>query len=228
MKYQIIGENMQVLQINLESGERIYSDAGKLVSKDYNVKMTPRMKGGIIGAISRDIVGASAFLTEYEAQNDKGSVMLAATLPGKILGIELGAGEAFYAEHYAFLGATDTVSFSMQPIKISAALFGGAGFLLQKFIGPGTLFLHFAGGIIQYDVDGSKPFEIDPGHVAGFTPGLEYKITFVDNLRSMVFGGVGMFLAKFEGKGKVMAHSISRYKLSNEIYVEGRAQNNNK
>ncbi len=219
---------MQVLQINLNDGEKVYSDAGKLVSKDSNIIMTPRMKGGIFGAIARDVVGASAFLTEYAAQKGDGAVMLSSTLPGKILGIELGQNESFFAEHFAFLAATDTVSFSMQPVRISSALFGGAGFILQKFTGPGTIFLHFAGGILQYEVDGSKPFEIDPGHVAGFTPGLDYKITFVDNLRSMVFGGVGMFLAKFEGKGKVMAHSISRYKLSNEIYIEGRAQNGNK
>ena len=79
----------------------------------------------------------------------------------------------------------------------------------------------------MHTLDGTTPLEVDPRHIAGFDEGIDYKITFVDNIKSALFGGIGLFLAKFEGKGRVITHSVSRYKLSSEIYQEGLALNPN-
>ncbi|MEM0107196.1 MAG: TIGR00266 family protein [Candidatus Micrarchaeaceae archaeon] len=223
MKYEILGENMQAVKITLNKGEKIYADAGKLLSKE-NITMTPRMRGGIIGAITREVSGATAFVTEFEATEDTGEVTLTGTLPGKMLAIELNENESFIAEHYAFVAADDTVKFTVQTLNVSAALFGGAGFILQKFIGPGIVFLHVVGNIVEYNLDGSATLEVDPQHIAGFSDGLQYKIMFVDNIRSALFGGIGIFLAKFEGNGKVIIHSVSRYKLANELFGLGKEQ----
>ncbi|MCL5089790.1 MAG: TIGR00266 family protein [Candidatus Marsarchaeota archaeon] len=230
MKYNLIGENMQSLNVVLNEGESMYADAGKLIGKDQNVKMVPRLRGGIIGAIERKAGGASAFVTNFQVENGtgNGNVMFSGTIPGKIFPIELKEGEDFVAEDQAFLAAEDSVKFTIQTVRISAALFGGAGFILQKFVGPGYVFLHVAGNIVTYNLDGTKPLEIDPRHIAGFDSSLDYKITFVDNVRSAVFGGIGIFLAKFTGKGRVIAHTVSRYKLSSEIYQEGLEQSQQK
>lgn len=207
---------MQAVRLILNQGEKIYADAGKLLSKE-NVQMVPRMRGGVMGAITREVEGASAFVTDFEPTASSGVVALAGTLPGKVFIIRLNESESFIAEHYAFLAAEDSVKFTMQTVKISAAMFGGAGLILQKFVGPGMVFLHVVGNVVQYDVAQGTPLEIDPQHIAGFTEGLDYKIAFVDNVRSALFGGVGVFLAKFEGSGKVIAHSVSRYKLASEL-----------
>ena len=226
MKYEIIGENMQALRITMNEGDKIYADAGKLISKDQNVQMVPRMRGGIVGAIERKVEGASAFVTDFqvEPKTGTGRVTLGGTIPGKVFALDLKAGEDFIAEDKAFIAAYDSVKFTMQTVSISAALFGGAGLILQRFVGPGSVFLHVTGNIAEYDLDGTKPLEIDPRHIAGFDSSLAYKITFVDNIRSAMFGGVGIFLAKFEGKGRVIAHTVSRYKLSSELYQEGLAE----
>lgn len=221
VKYEIIGGSMQLLKFTLDSGEKVYADSGKMISKSANVKMLPKLAGGVISAIERKITGASALLTEFESQGQGGHVSVAGIIPGKITAIELKSGEEFIGEHYAFMAADESVKFSMQPVSIGAAFFGGAGLILQKFVGPGNVFLHLSGDLIEYDVTPDNPLEIDPGHIAGFTSGLKYRITFVDNIRSMMFGGVGIFLAKFEGNGKVIAHSVSRFKFSTEIYLEG-------
>ncbi len=224
MKYDIIGNNMQNLKVHLDANEKLYADAGKLVSKDRSVKMTPKMSGGIIGAFKREAGGASAFLTQYEAIGSPGAVSLAGELPGKILPIELKQGDSFIAEHYAFIAAQDTINITMQFVKLTAAMFGGAGFILQKLEGPGIAFINVVGDIVEYQVTPDNPLEIDPGHIAGFDPSLKYSVTFVDNFRTIMFGGIGLFLAKFEGQGKVIAHSVSRYKFAAEIYTLGLQQ----
>jgi uncharacterized protein (TIGR00266 family) len=228
MKYNIVGENMQTLNVDLQGNDKIYADAGKLVSKTQTVKMVPRMRGGIVGAIVRDAEGASAFLTEYQSTSGVGTVALAGSLPGKIVPITLVEGQTFIAEHAAFIAAEDSVKLTLQLVKISAAMFGGAGFILQKFEGPGTVFIHIIGNVVEYNIDEDNPLEIDPGHIAGFDSNLKYEITFVDNIRSMMFGGMGVFLAKFEGKGRVLAHAVSRYKLALELYQLGIQQDKGK
>ncbi|MEM0149721.1 MAG: TIGR00266 family protein [Candidatus Micrarchaeaceae archaeon] len=224
MNYEILGSNMQAVRIMLNPGEKIFTDSGKLVSKSGNVKMEPRLVGGIVGAIERKATGATGMLTEFTAEGGPGNVSVAGCLPGKVYVVKLNSGEQFIAEHDAFLAAESTVKFTISTVSIGAAFFGGAGIILQKFDGPGTVFMHIVGDIVEYNLDGVNPLEIDPGHVAGFDVSLKYKITFVDNVRTMMFGGVGMFLARFEGKGKVVAHSVSKLKLSSDIYLTGRAQ----
>ncbi len=227
MKYSIIGNSMQSLDIGLDQGEKVYGDSGKLLSKSENVVMTPRLVGGVIGAIERKITGATALLTEFYAKDSPGVVSMSGVMPGKIKAIDIDDGEAFIAEHYAFLAAQDSVKFTMQTVSIGAAFFGGAGLILQKFEGSGTVFIHTVGDMIEYDLDGTKALEVEPGHIAGFDSTLSYKIRFVDNIRTALFGGVGLFLAKFEGKGRVFLHSVSRFKLSSEIFINGYIQNKN-
>lgn len=225
MDYQIMGQNMQALKINLGDGERVYADSGKLLSKSSNVVMTPRMAGGLIKAIERKVTGATALLTEFNAKGGSGNVSIAGLYPGTVYMVDLKPGESFAAEDHAFLAAEETVNFSVETVSLGAAFFGGVGLILQKFIGPGKVFIHIVGDPVVYDVDETSQLEIDPGHIAGFDSNVSYSIRFVDNVRTAMFGGVGLFLATFTGKGKVIAHSVSRFKLSSEIYLEGKLEN---
>ncbi len=215
---------MQALDISIGEGEAVYSDSGKLVSKSDNVIMTPRLVGGVIGAIERKVTGATGMITEFRSSSDQGTIAVAGIMPGKIKVVELKDGETFIAEHYSFLAAEESVKFTMQTVGLGAAFFGGAGLVLQKFTGPGKVFIHVSGDIIEYDLDGTRDLEVDPGHIAGFSGTLEYKIKFVDNIRTAMFGGVGLFLARFTGTGNIVLHSVSRYKLSSEIFLEGKEQ----
>jgi uncharacterized protein (TIGR00266 family) len=224
MKYEIVGENMQYLHVLLNDGESIYSDSGKLISKSDNTVMTPRLAHGIIAAIERKAVGASALLTEFAAKGGDGHVSLAGVFPGKVFQVTLGEGESFIAEQYAFLAADTTVNYTVQTMSISAMMFGGTGIILQRFTGPGNVFIHVVGDIIQHEVTPDIAVELDPGHLAGFDPGLEYKVRLVDNVRTAMFGGIGLFLAKFTGSGRVISHSVSRHKLSAEMYLDGLQQ----
>lgn len=166
-------------------------------------------------------------LTEFTSDS-AGTLAVSGVMPGKVKEIVLGDGEAFIAEHFAFLAAEESVKFTMQSVGIGAAFFGGTGLLLQRFEGPGTVFIHVVGDVIEYDLDGTKSLQVDPGHIAGFSSSLRYSIKLVDNVKTAMFGGVGLFLAKFTGSGSIILHSVSRYKLSSELYLEGQAASKNK
>lgn len=228
MKYEIVGGNMQYLHVTLDQGEKIYSDSGKLISKSANTVMTPRMAHGLLSAIERKATGASALLTEFEAKNGDGHVSLAGVFPGKVYQVSLSEGESFIAERYAFIAADESVNFTLQVMGLGAAFLGGSGITLQKFTGPGNVFIHVVGDIIEHTVTPDRPVEVDPGHLAAYDPSLSYKVRFVDNVRTAMFGGVGLFLATFEGEGRLVVHSVSRLKLSSEVYLTGLEQNKNK
>lgn len=215
---------MQVLRVSLSPGEKIYADSGKLVSKTQGVTMTPRLVGGILHAIERKVTGATGMLTEFNSGQGIGSLSLSGVFPGKIKAITLAEGESFTTEDYSFLAAESTVTFTVQAVGIGAALFGQTGLVLQRFLGPGTVFMHVSGDIIEYDVDDEGSLEVDPGHIAGFSSNMSFKITVVDNVRTAMFGGMGIFLAKFTGQGKVILHSVSRRKLSSDIFLTGEEQ----
>ena len=224
MKYTIIGDDLQSLRVDLEQNEAVYSDSGTLISKDDCVIMTPRAAGGIMGMLERKATGATALLTEFRAKNGPGHMHVAGLFPGKIVPIDLAQGQMFAAERYAFLVAEETVKFDIHVTNISGGMFGGTGFLLQNFTGPGRVYIHVTGDMIIHELDGSRTVEVDPAHVAGFDGTLSYKVRFVDNIKTAMFGGVGLFLATFSGKGKLITQTISRYKLSAEIYSEGQQQ----
>lgn len=222
MNYKI--NEKQLVSITLQEGEKIYADPGKMISKSENVKMSAKMVGGIVNAIERKMTGNAAMLTVFEAVNGAGIISLAGVLPGKVREIALGEGEEFVAEHFAFLAAEDSIQYSIQPIGISAAFFGGAGIILLKLTGPGTVFIQPVGDTLEYDLDGTSRIEVDPGHIAGFDSSLSFKIKPIDNVRSAMFAGEGLFLATFSGKGRILLHSISRYKLSLALYKEGQTE----
>jgi uncharacterized protein (TIGR00266 family) len=221
MKYDIVGSNMQHLNVSLDEGEKIFADSGTFVSKTRNISMTPKFAGGIISAIERKVTGAEALMTVFEAKGGSGEVAVAGLFPGKVFQVTLKDGEKFTVEKYSFLAADASVKYGIQLMGAGAALFGGAGLYLLELVGPGNAFIHVVGDIIEHDVTDDDPIEIDPGHIAGFDSHLKYAVSPVDNIRTAMFGGVGLFLAKFEGNGRLITHSVSRYKLSSEIYIEG-------
>ncbi len=221
MKYEIIGADLQSLKIDLGVNEAVYADSGTLISKAETVIMTPKMVGGLMGLLKREATGATGFLTEFRAKEGPGHMQVAGVFPGKIVPIDLGPNDKFVAERSAFLCAEETVKFNIHITNFAAGMFGGTGFVLQEFAGPGRVYIHVTGDMIEHDLDGTTAVEVDPTHVAGFDGTLSYKIRFVDNINTAMFGGVGLFLATYTGKGRLITQTISRYKLAAEIYAEG-------
>ena len=223
MKYSIIGNNLQVVNIELGKNEYVYSEAGRLVYKSENVKMDAEVKGGLGGAIKRIMTSESFFLAKFTCTGGTGVVGFAGTLPGKIKVLSIPTGKSFITERGAFLAAEKDVNIDFQFAKIGAAFFGGEGFILQKLTGPGIVFIHAVGDLIEYNLKEYESIQVATSHIVGFDPSVTYDIQRPGGIKTTLFGGQGIFLARLTGPGRVIVQSMTKEKLAAELFPRNRS-----
>jgi len=221
MKYRIVGTVMQALEVLLGPGESAYTESGGMAWMMGPVHMETSTKGGVLKGLGRMLAGESLFMTTYTCRGDKCLVVFTPEAPGKIVPMELAAGQSIIAQRDAFMCAENSVTLEMHFRKrLGAGLFGGEGFILQKITGPGTAFLEIPGEVREYTLASGQVMRIDPGHIAAFEPTVQYDIERVKGLKNILFSGEGLFLATLKGPGKVwlqtlplvnLAHKLARY-----------------
>jgi uncharacterized protein (TIGR00266 family) len=228
MDYKIEGDNLQIVRVTLNPGEEIYAEAGKMVYKTNNVQMDTQMKGNslgdkIWGAVKRKIAGESLFTTHFTIKDsNSGEVGFAGDFPGRIQPIDI-TGKPFLAQKDAFLAAEMGVDFNIAfQKKIGAGLFGGEGFILEKFSGSGLVFIHAGGDFIEFNLQAGETLQIDTGSVVGFEDTVDYNIEFVGGIKTAIFGGEGLFLTTVRGPGKVILQSMTLSKLRRELGLYAR------
>ncbi|VVC71613.1 Mitochondrial biogenesis AIM24 [uncultured archaeon] len=209
MKFRIDGTVMQVVNVELEDGESVYSESGAMGWMSANIEMKTESRGGIAAGIGRMFSGESIFLTNFTAKGGKGFVAFNSEYPGKIIRLDLKAGEEMICEKDGFMAAQQTVKLSTHfNKKLGAGLFGGEGFILQKIAGPGTAFVNFSGEITEMALEAGQVLKVDTGCVAMFEPSVKFDIARVPGVKNMFLGGEGIFLATLEGPGKVWLQSM--------------------
>jgi uncharacterized protein (TIGR00266 family) len=176
--------------------------------------------GKVFGAGKRLISGESIFLTHFtNRRNTKRKVAFAAPYPGKIIDLDLVnlPYNTFTCQKDAFLcaakGTTLDITFSK---RLGTGLFGGEGFILEKLSGDGKVFLHAGGTVVKKDLNGEK-LKVDTGCLVGFTEGIDYNIEKAGELKTMLFGGEGLFLATLTGTGTVYLQSLPFSRLADRI-----------
>ena len=210
MRYKIVGDNLQMVIIELEPGEVVYAEAGALNHMSSNVEMETKVKGGILKGFKRLFSGESLFMTEFKAVGDKGVIAFTGNVPGKIIPLEIDTGKEYIVQKDAFLAAQNSVDLDVVLVKkLGAGLFAGEGFILEKLSGRGIAFIHACGDIIEYSLEPGQVLKVDTGHIVGFESTVDYDITPVKGIKSMLFGGEGIFLAKLTGPGKVYLQSMT-------------------
>ncbi|MEZ7887117.1 MAG: TIGR00266 family protein [Flavobacteriales bacterium] len=227
--YTIHGDDMQIVCVELDPSETVIAEAGAMNWMDRGIKFEAKMgdgsqpNKGILGKLldagKRVLTGESIFLTHFtnEGQGKK-EVSFAAPYPGKIIVLELAKmGGEIICQKDSFLcaakGTEITIAFQK---KLGTGFFGGEGFILQKIRGDGRAFLHAGGTIVKKELQ-DEALLIDTGCIVGFTPGLDYSIERVGSLKSMFFGGEGMFLATVKGTGTVYLQSLPFSRLADRI-----------
>ena len=171
----------------------------------------------------RVISGESIFLTHFTHEGSgKKRVAFAAPYPGKIMPIDLSKfGGELTCQKDAFLAAAMGTNVNIAFNKrLGAGFFGGDGFILQRLSGDGMVFIHVGGTIIEKRLDG-ETLRVDTGCLAAFSPGIEYDIQRSGNLKSMFFGGEGLFLATLRGHGTVLLQSLPFSRLADRILEAG-------
>ena len=219
MKYQILGDNMQALSIELARGEGIWSEAGAMMYIRGPIDMDSETRGGVFAGLKRAfLMGESFFTTTFTCQGDWGNVGFASPYPGKIIPIDVMPGRVFVMQRDAFVAATPEVHLEMAFTKrLGAGFFGGEGFILQKIEGQGTAWLHAGGNTVNFELQPGEQLTVDTGCLVGFDETVDYNVRLAGNIKTMFFGGEGLFVTDLKGPGTVVLQTLPFSRLADRI-----------
>lgn len=231
--YRIIGQDVQLVEVELDPKETVIAEAGAMLYMEDGIGFESKMGDGsnpgagffdkLLSAGSRLITGESLFLTHFTNQGyGKKHVAFSAPYPGTIIPIDLRQlGGTVIVQKDAFLCAALGTKITMRfNKKLGSGFFGGEGFILQQLSGDGKAFIHAGGTVIERRLN-NEILRVDTGCVVGFETSIDFDIQQAGNLRSMVFGGEGLFLATLRGTGRVWLQSMPIRKLIRQLSSYG-------
>lgn len=234
LDYRIIGDDIQLVEIELDPMETVIAEAGTMMYMDNQIKFETKMGDGsnpnqglmskLLSAGTRVLTGESLFVTHFTNQGGgKQRVAFAAPYPGKIIPLDLAhLGGSLVVQKDGFLCAAKGTKISITlNRRIGAGLVGGEGFIMQKLEGDGKTFMHAGGTVIERRLN-NETLKIDTGCIVAYTQGIDFNIETSGSLRSMVFGGEGIFLATLSGTGTVWLQSMPIRKLVQAISPYGK------
>lgn len=224
--YRIHGESLQYVEVELDPGETVIAEAGTMMYMTDDVEFETRMGDGsggvmgkLLGAARRLLTRESLFMTHFSnGGSAPAQVGFAAPYPGQIVAVDLASvGGELICQKDAFLCAArgTEVSIALQK-RLGAGFFGGEGFILQRLRGDGRAFLHAGGTLMSRELRGER-LRVDTGCIVAFQAGIDYDIALAGGLKSMLFGGEGLFLATLRGPGAVYLQSLPFSRLADRI-----------
>ncbi len=217
--YKLLGDDMQAVVITLDPGEIVQAEAGSMMYMEEDIEMNSEMQGGLLGGIKRKLGGESLFVTTF-TNNGNGikTVSFAAPYPGKILPVNLAETGTIICQRDAYLcsalGIEISVTFTR---RLGAGFFGGEGFILQKLSGDGYAFIHAGGTVIEHELAAGESIKVDTGCLVAFVESVSYDIEMVKGIKTMLFGGEGLFLANLTGPGRVYLQTLPFSRLANRV-----------
>ncbi len=227
--YEIIGDEMQIVEVELDPGETIIAEAGAMNYMEEGITFEAKLGDGssasegllskLLSAGKRAMAQESVFMTHFtNAVNIKRHVAFAAPYPGKIIPVDLDKfGGVIYCQKDAFLcaalGTKIDIAFNR---RLGVGFFGGEGFILEKLVGDGMVFIHAGGTVVKKELNG-ETLRVDTGCLVAFGEGIDYNIERAGSLKSMIFGGEGIFLATLRGRGVVYLQSLPFSRLADRI-----------
>ncbi len=227
--YEIHGDDLQTVEVELDPGEVVIAEAGAMNWMEDGILFEAKMgdgsnpNQGVLGKLwkmgQRALTGESLFMTHFtNGGTGKKRVAFGAPYPGKIIAVDLNEiGGELICQKDAFLcaalGTEVTIAFAK---KLGTGFFGGEGFILQRLRGDGKAFVHAGGTVVKKELN-QDILRVDTGCIVGFSQGIDYNIEQVRGLRSMFFGGEGLFLATLKGKGTVYLQSLPFSRLADRV-----------
>jgi uncharacterized protein (TIGR00266 family) len=215
--YKVLGTIMQTVVVHLRAGQTVYTETGALSWMQEGIRMDTNMRGGLGGILGRVFTGESLFVANFTAERDNAMIAFSAEFPGKIIPLNLAQGQSIIAQRDSFLVAEKSVNMAVQFQRRFGAFFGGEGLLMQRFDGPGTVFVALDGEVVEYTLGPGERLKVDTGHVALFEPSVEFSVELVKGFKNILFGGEGLLFATLTGPGRVWLQSMPMSKLAGAI-----------
>lgn len=240
--FEIKGQELQFVEIELDPGESAVAEAGAFVWKDASIGMTTvfgdgsgdaggGFMGKLLGAGKRLVTGESLFTTVFTHNGTgKARVAFAAPTPGAILPIKLSdLGGTLICQKDAFLAAAKGVSIGIQfQRRVMTGLFGGEGFIMQKLEGDGWVFVQMGGTVVERILQPGEQLHVDTGCLAAYTPSVDFDLVTAGGVRSVLFGGEGLFFARLTGPGKVWIQSLPFSRLAGRMLAAAGGRGGNR
>ncbi|MEP6782023.1 MAG: AIM24 family protein [Acidobacteriota bacterium] len=233
--FQIIGNEMQFVEVELDPGEGAVGEAGAMMYMTQGIAMETIFGDGsqaqrpvgvmdaLLGAGKRLLTGESMFMTVFTNGGGTGKqkVAFGAPYPGKIIPMDLKAlGGQLICQKDSFLCAARGVSIGIAfQKKLGVGLFGGEGFIMEKLEGDGLCFVHAGGTIQSFDLAPGETLRVDTGCLVALQPSINYDIQFVGGIKTALFGGEGLFFATLQGPGRVWLQSLPFSRMADRIYA---------
>ena len=230
--YEIFGNEMQYVEIELDPGEAAIGEAGSMMYMQDGLTLDTvfgdgsAQQGGLVGKLlgagKRLLTGESLFTTIYtNVSTGKRRVAFAAPYPGKIVPLDLAAlGGTFLCQKDAFLCAARGVALGIAfQRKLGAGFFGGEGFIMQKLEGDGLAFMHAGGTLLKRDLAPGELLRVDTGCLVGLQPSVDYDIEYVGKIKTAMFGGEGLFFATLRGPGTIYLQSLPFSRLASRVFA---------
>ena len=232
--YEIVGDDLQFVRIELDPGESVVAEAGAMMYSEDGIQMETifgdgsqqSQGGGLMGALlsagKRVLTGASLFMTVFTNQSQqKRKVAFASPIPGKIQAIDLKTiGGELITEKDSFLCAAKGVAIGIAfQKKLGVGLFGGEGFILERLTGDGWAFVNAGGTLEERILAPGELLRVDTGCIVAFQPTVTYDIEMIRGVKSMIFGGEGLFFATLRGPGKILLQSLPLSRLAGRLWA---------
>jgi uncharacterized protein (TIGR00266 family) len=240
--FEIKGQELQFVEVELDPGESAVAEAGALVWKDASIDMTTvfgdgradqggGFMGKLLGAGKRLVTGESLFTTVFTHQGQgKARVAFASPTPGAILPIKLSdMGGTLICQKDAFLAAAKGVSIGVHfQRRILTGLFGGEGFVMQRLEGDGWVFVQMGGTVVERELRPGEQIHVDTGCLAAYTPSVDFDLVTAGGVKSVFFGGEGLFFARLTGPGKVWIQSLPFSRLAARMFAAAGGRGSNR
>lgn len=228
--YQIFGEEMQYVELELDPQEAVIAEAGNFMMMDNGIEMNTIFGDGssrnegflgkVLGAGKRLLTGESLFMTIFSnKESGKKKISFASPYPGKVIPIDLTEFSGkFICQKDAFLCAAKGVAIGVEfSRKMGRGFFGGEGFIMQKLEGDGLAFVHSGGTTAKKVLQAGEKLKVDTGCIIGFSRDVDYDIEFIGGIKNSLFGGEGLFYATLTGPGTVYVQSLPFSRLAGRI-----------
>ncbi len=201
------GGDAPVVRARLEDGSSIFADSGAMMAMTPNLTLESSIKGGIMGALSRQFLrGETFFYLTIKARGGDGEVLLAPATVGGIEILEL-TGTEYFLQKGSFLAATDLVQLSTKSQNLTQGLFSGEGFFITRVGGRGTLVLNTFGALMKFTLAPGQEYIIDNYHLVAWEATTSYQVTrAAAGWISSFTSGEG-FVCRFKGPGTVYSQS---------------------
>ncbi|NIO00756.1 MAG: hypothetical protein GTO42_01235 [Candidatus Latescibacteria bacterium] len=212
MDVRIHGTVAQTAQLSLQKDESLWASKGSIVSYSSGLEWDVRVPGGISAAVKRVFSGEGVALARIVATSDEQRVTLGANEPGHIASWDLADEGPVLTTRGAFLaawGSNIEISIAVAR-RAGAALFGGAGLVLQRVEGSGTVLIHGRGDFQREELREGEEIIVSTGNLAAFAKTVGYDVQRVGALRKTLFGKEGFFMTRLAGPGIVLLQTLKR------------------